>query len=117
LDNTEHIFKVTNSPTKQATSSLLWVGSGPRHDIALAEPLQVAAPGGGWQEIVSGRDAMTSHPLSFCVPNRQPLTANTRFSGPGSRPSGPGFRYSAPGTGSGPHLYPNLITRTGLPIT
>ena len=34
LDNTEHTFKVPISPTTQATPSLLWVGSGPRHGIA-----------------------------------------------------------------------------------
>ena len=35
LDNTEHTFKVTNSPTKQATPSLLWVGASPRAALAL----------------------------------------------------------------------------------
>ena len=60
LDNTEHPFKVTVSPTTQATPSLLWVGSGPRHDIAVAEPLQVAGGSPGWQ--VAGRNPLKGKP-------------------------------------------------------
>ena len=60
LDNTEHAFKVSVSPAAQATPSLLWVGSGPRHDIAVALNFRwrVAAPGCRWQEIASGRAAI-----------------------------------------------------------
>ena len=47
LDNTEHTFKVTNSPTTQATPTLLHqVGAAPRAALAV-----------------------------FCVPNRPPLAA------------------------------------------
>jgi maltoporin len=60
LDDAEHAFKVGDFPSAQATPSLLWVGSGPRHDIAVALNFRwrVAAPGCWWQEIASGRAAI-----------------------------------------------------------
>ena len=47
-------------PRKPPRRFLSWVGSGPRHDIAAAEPLQVAGGSPGWR--VAGRVALNGKP-------------------------------------------------------